>query len=552
MNMGLLGDLFGGGTSALSEYLTPEQQESMQRQALLSTAAALLQAGGPSATPISLGQALGAGLQAGTSSYGKAQEGAIQQLMVRQKLDEAARLKRMQDWFEGGITTPTAQAQQAPIPGQVISPQQALLIGATPDMPYGPTVQRAQMIGQPMPENMAVPSMGAAPMPVRPTSAQDIIASMTPDMRKLASMDPKTAMTKLFEEGLKRESFDTVTGAGAEALGLSPQGIYQTNRRTGQITTIKAPEGFKVVTGKEAKAFGLNPMGTWQINTQNNQATQVATPEGPLGGGLQGNAYNILLNEDPGSPKYALAYRALSQPVPVEKIQPDGSVRTVYEQPAPLPASFPKPTYRGKAPEAPAPSLRAPAVTGGAAPIAAPAAGQVSQGTVGATGIEPGTKRTPYAPTEGQIGEARKQILTINKLMGSVNALETHVTQNGLQIGGLGARGGEQEGLFTDAMLQLKELQNLGVLNGPDERLMLNQLADPTSLRSFLKGAGSSDYVFSKIRELKSKAGREMELINKQFPRPIVETQQQAAPTGAQPRIINPPKDIQDIQNKYK
>ena len=55
MNMGLLGDLFGGGTSALSEYLTPQQQESMQRQALLSTAAALLQAGGPSATPISLG-----------------------------------------------------------------------------------------------------------------------------------------------------------------------------------------------------------------------------------------------------------------------------------------------------------------------------------------------------------------------------------------------------------------------------------------------------------------------------------------------------------------
>jgi len=71
-NMGLLGDLFGGGTSPLSEYLTPQQQEAMSRQALMSTAAALLQAGGPSATPISLGQALGAGLQAGTSSYGKA------------------------------------------------------------------------------------------------------------------------------------------------------------------------------------------------------------------------------------------------------------------------------------------------------------------------------------------------------------------------------------------------------------------------------------------------------------------------------------------------
>ena len=60
MNMGLLGDIFGGGTSALSEYLTPQQQESMQRQALLSTAPALLQAGGPSPVPTPLGQALGA------------------------------------------------------------------------------------------------------------------------------------------------------------------------------------------------------------------------------------------------------------------------------------------------------------------------------------------------------------------------------------------------------------------------------------------------------------------------------------------------------------
>ncbi|NBW68833.1 MAG: hypothetical protein EBR47_09170, partial [Betaproteobacteria bacterium] len=96
-NMGLLGDLFSGGTSPLSEYLTPQQQEAMSRQALLSTAAALLQAGGPSTTPISLGQALGAGLQAGTASYGKAQESAIQQLLTRQKLDEYKRQMDMQE-----------------------------------------------------------------------------------------------------------------------------------------------------------------------------------------------------------------------------------------------------------------------------------------------------------------------------------------------------------------------------------------------------------------------------------------------------------------------
>jgi hypothetical protein len=132
MNMGLLGDLFGGGTSALSEYLTPQQQESMQRQALLSTAAALLQAGGPSATPISLGQALGAGLQAGTSSYGKAQEGAIQQLLTRQKLDEYKRQQDMQKRIADILTGGTA----APAPGAPITPDQAT---AMPGMAPGPT-----------------------------------------------------------------------------------------------------------------------------------------------------------------------------------------------------------------------------------------------------------------------------------------------------------------------------------------------------------------------------------------------------------------------------
>ena len=142
MNMGLLGDLFGGGTSPLSEYLTPQQQEAMNSQALLSTAAALLQAGGPSATPISLGQALGAGLQAGTSSYGKAQEGAIQQLLTRQKLDE---YKRQQDIRK--------RLETIGMPGQptTITPDQALAAPVSQELPAGPTVQRAGMIGQVMP-----------------------------------------------------------------------------------------------------------------------------------------------------------------------------------------------------------------------------------------------------------------------------------------------------------------------------------------------------------------------------------------------------------------
>lgn len=152
MNMGLLGDLFGGGTSPLSEYLTPQQQEAMNSQALLSTAAALLQAGGPSTTPISLGQALGAGLQAGTASYSKAQEGAIQQLLTRQKLDEAKRQINLQERISkilgGGAAAPSA--------GAPITPEQAI---AMPGLPAGPTVQRAEMIGQAAPAQAVAPNV---------------------------------------------------------------------------------------------------------------------------------------------------------------------------------------------------------------------------------------------------------------------------------------------------------------------------------------------------------------------------------------------------------
>jgi hypothetical protein len=84
------GLLFGGGGTGLEDYLSSGQQESIKNQAMLQAAAALLQAGGPSRQPISLGQALGGALQAGAQGYGQAQQGAIQNLLTRQKLNEGA------------------------------------------------------------------------------------------------------------------------------------------------------------------------------------------------------------------------------------------------------------------------------------------------------------------------------------------------------------------------------------------------------------------------------------------------------------------------------
>lgn len=83
------GLLFGQGGSGLEEYLSPQQTQAIQDQAMLQAAASLLQSGGPSSRPISLGQALGGALQAGQQGYSQAQQGALNTLMAQQKLREA-------------------------------------------------------------------------------------------------------------------------------------------------------------------------------------------------------------------------------------------------------------------------------------------------------------------------------------------------------------------------------------------------------------------------------------------------------------------------------
>lgn len=87
--LGMGGSMFGGGPSALDEFLTPEQRAAIQQQAGLSAAAALLQAGGPSTTRTSLGQALGSAFTAGQTGYQTAQKTALSDILARQKLGEA-------------------------------------------------------------------------------------------------------------------------------------------------------------------------------------------------------------------------------------------------------------------------------------------------------------------------------------------------------------------------------------------------------------------------------------------------------------------------------
>jgi hypothetical protein len=146
-DMGLLGDLFGGGgETGLEGYLTPAQQAAMRQQGLLQAAMAIGQASGPSTTPRSLMQILGSGVAAGQQGYAEAQKNAITNLLTKQKLDEAKRAQASQEAYQRYL-----MGGAQPTEGMEITPQQAI---SAPGMPVGPTVERAEMIGQPAPSVM--------------------------------------------------------------------------------------------------------------------------------------------------------------------------------------------------------------------------------------------------------------------------------------------------------------------------------------------------------------------------------------------------------------
>jgi len=152
-----LGGLLGVG-EGLGDLLTPEQQSAIQQRGLLSAAAALLQAGGPSTTRTSLGQALGAALTAGQTGAEQAQQSALTGMLTRQKLDEARRAREVQENISRILT---GGQQAAPAAGGEITPDMALAAPVTPELSAGPTVARAGMIGQAAP---AAPAMTANEM----------------------------------------------------------------------------------------------------------------------------------------------------------------------------------------------------------------------------------------------------------------------------------------------------------------------------------------------------------------------------------------------------
>ena len=147
---GLLGNVFGGG-NYLDEYLTPEQRAAMQRNAMLAASAALLKAGGESTRRIGIGEALGGAFEAGQAGYEKAQTGALTQMALKTKMDEAKRAAELRKRI-AGVFSP-----QAAMPGAAPMPMPEVDTGVPPlPTSAGAAMPPAQAAATPMNQNVAM------------------------------------------------------------------------------------------------------------------------------------------------------------------------------------------------------------------------------------------------------------------------------------------------------------------------------------------------------------------------------------------------------------
>lgn len=251
---GLLGSLFGG--NELEDLMTPQQRAAINQRGLLAAAAALLQAGGPSTRRVSLGQALGSALEAGQTGAERAQQSALTQMLTKQKIEEAKReaesAKDFRAMFGGAGAVSGTGGPRA------ITPEQALLVSG---MPAGPTVQRASLIGQAVPEGAAT------------ASASNLMNMLTPEQRAIISrMKPTQGMQELMKISTLAAEFgprQTVVRGGKPVVirtnKLGQEQIVEGDAPIESLQFGKAEPGVR--NGKEVM-IQTNPYGEERIVSQ--------------------------------------------------------------------------------------------------------------------------------------------------------------------------------------------------------------------------------------------------------------------------------------------
>jgi hypothetical protein len=266
------------------------------------------------------------------------------------------------------------------------------------------------------------------------------------------------------------------------------------------------------------------------------------------GSGVEASALNIVIKgqNDPSlraSPEYQMAWRKLTEP---QIIRDAAGNMSLYTPPAPkgmLPPEMGEQIRQGGQPM-PQPAMTRPAPAGAPAaqpkPVAPPAGVQFDRpgvffdpemhtDTLGdgmmpppASVPAPGGGTVTALPGTSPVGssEAAQIRQAINTTIPSVktalNAYRASLKNTGRvdRLIGVGPANAAAKSEHTNLLLQLKELFNLGVLNGPDYTLMLKMVEAPDTWEAALGGVESieaqlnttENYLNSKIEEWNQRA----------------------------------------------
>lgn len=169
--------------------------------------------------------------------------------------------------------------------------------------------------------------------------------------------------------------------------------------------------------------------------------------------------------------------------------------------------------------------------------------GSPQTGQPGLTTIREGNAQLPAS----EQSKIREQMSTLESLSQNINNLSDNVKNEGLITGGFGEKGGTQSSLYQNTLMGLKNLNELGVLNGPDLQLLEKQLADPTGITARVKGLNGSGYFNSQLGQVQKRISNELERAKSRLGSKHQAQQMPQQQNQGQPAQISSPQDLERL-----
>jgi hypothetical protein len=400
-------------------------------------------------------------LEAGAAGYQQAQQGALAQLMTKQKLDEYKlaqdQRRRLEQIF----------GAQAPTAGMPMTPEQAL---AAPVGQVGPTNERAAMIGQ-IPESVAM-------------SPADIRYEQFMKASQLFAADPVKSKAYI-DMALAIKPKTEVTGD----IFTTKDGRQLQRTKTGEFLPIPTGMEFAQETvGEPFKAADGNfylrtKTGGFVLAEQGLAAKPVGQPQQMMG--PNGKPALVQMYDD-GTSKVVTGFTPL---IPPEKVDTGGGVQFVDPYAIKPGTVIPKTlapqvvgsaeggyfaigggSGRGTMPAAP----QAPTVTSRGRP---PMPSAVAPAAAAPVPIIPGTGKAPPQDFLTKSYGIQNTNDAVNNFVGVVSNFKSSDMVDP-------TRRAELSSAHARAMLYAKELFNLGVLNAGDEVVLNKVLMNPVDFSS--------------------------------------------------------------------